>query len=573
MAKSRKATWLEKEMVYDAIRNSREPLDINLETCTFKRSGAGNILCLQNGQQVFYVDKKGQLVLPEKKKTAAEKRAIKKEKEEARKIQKEKKEAKKEKEERQKQHWMEVIEKESEKLENGVLGFDIFPVFDRKTGGSIRMSIVIQPKFSNIGAISPLQIPAQKWTDDLIHTKILWATQAYYDVFLNNENERSIRNAVIKYIEGNAGLALDSSLTDLVMYSEFFKQVKLIQRNSLLHKSKLTLSGVKLQPNGLVRFNVSGVTFISDVDGSNLVCKKESTLENIVTFANAHKNVIKTCLYLASEINKRSSLGFSVNLSFTIDVQNRALDAVMLFGDGSAAAKMSFSELELTADKVKAWAESVLAHHEDDVEHQKEEEKEKLYGIPLYGDLLALAILKLIRKNDSKLPPKTIADSLCGNKNTGKLNKIPECGCFMLTSNDEVLNMIEQLMACGLAESCKIGKQRVLKLTDKGKEFIKLPYKKMHMANIVGYDRYTDMDWAEYLKSCAEEERWAVVHDQISVLEHKNVFMLHPDKMSEMLKKAPCTWIDYADMMYDLEIGKNKEYWKRVRECMPGKIS
>lgn len=73
-----------------------------------------------------------------------------------------------------------------------------------------------------------------------------------------------------------------------------------------------------------------------------------------------------------------------MNLSFTIDVQNRALDAVMLFGDGSAAAKMSFSELELTADKVKAWAESVLAHHEDDVEHQKEEEKEKLYGIPLY---------------------------------------------------------------------------------------------------------------------------------------------------------------------------------------------
>ena len=37
---------------------------------------AGNILCLQNGQQVFYVDKKGQLVLPEKKKTAAEKTSI-----------------------------------------------------------------------------------------------------------------------------------------------------------------------------------------------------------------------------------------------------------------------------------------------------------------------------------------------------------------------------------------------------------------------------------------------------------------------------------------------------------------
>lgn len=97
MAKSRKATWLEKEMVYDAIRNSREPLDINLETCTFKRSGAGNILCLQNGQQVFYVDKKGQLVLPEKKKTAAEKREIKKREGRSKKNTKRKKRGKKRK--------------------------------------------------------------------------------------------------------------------------------------------------------------------------------------------------------------------------------------------------------------------------------------------------------------------------------------------------------------------------------------------------------------------------------------------------------------------------------------------
>lgn len=573
MAKSRKATWLEKEMVYDAVRNSREPLDINLETCTFKRSGAGNILCLQDGQQVFYVDRKGRLVLPEKKKTAAEKMAIKKEKEEERRVQKEKKEAKKEKEEQQKQHWIEMVEKESRAVENDVLGFDIFPVFDRKNNGGLRMSIVVQPKFSDIGAISPLQIPAQKWTDDLIHTKILWATQTYYDVFLNNGNERSIRNAVIKYIEGNAGLALDSSLTDLVMYSEFFKQVKLIQRNSLLHKSKLTLSDVKLQSNGLIRFNVSGVTFVSDVDGSNLVCKKESALKNIVTFANAHKNVIKTCLYLASDINKRSGLGFSANLSFTIDAQNRVLDAVMLFSDGSAAAKMSFDELELTADKVRIWTEDVLAHHEEDVEHQKEEEKEKLYGIPLYGDLLALAILKLTRKNDARLSPKTIANSLCGKKSTGKLNKIPEYGCFTLTSTNEVLDMIERLIACGLAEPCKIGKQRVLKLTEKGKEFIKLPYKKSHMISIVGYDRYTDMDWAEYLKSCSEKRRWAVVHDQISMLEHKNVFMLHRNEMSEMLKRAPGTWADYADMMYELEVGKNKDYWKNIREYMPGKAS
>ena len=43
MAKPRPATWLEKEMIYDAVKNSSEELPVDLKQCDFSRSGAGNL--------------------------------------------------------------------------------------------------------------------------------------------------------------------------------------------------------------------------------------------------------------------------------------------------------------------------------------------------------------------------------------------------------------------------------------------------------------------------------------------------------------------------------------------------
>ena len=54
MAKPRPATWLEKEMIYDAVKNSSEELPVDLKQCDFSRSGAGNLVCRFDGQQIFY---------------------------------------------------------------------------------------------------------------------------------------------------------------------------------------------------------------------------------------------------------------------------------------------------------------------------------------------------------------------------------------------------------------------------------------------------------------------------------------------------------------------------------------
>ena len=63
MAKPRPATWLEKEMIYDAVKNNGEELPVDLKQCDFSRSGAGNLVCRFDGQQIFYLTKGGNLVV------------------------------------------------------------------------------------------------------------------------------------------------------------------------------------------------------------------------------------------------------------------------------------------------------------------------------------------------------------------------------------------------------------------------------------------------------------------------------------------------------------------------------
>lgn len=53
MAKPRPATWLEKEMVYDAVKNSGEELPVDLKQCEFSRSGAGNLVCRFGASRCF----------------------------------------------------------------------------------------------------------------------------------------------------------------------------------------------------------------------------------------------------------------------------------------------------------------------------------------------------------------------------------------------------------------------------------------------------------------------------------------------------------------------------------------
>ena len=71
-----------------------------------------------------------------------------------------------------KEKWTKAVSEAAKSIQTEKITFDVIPIFEYNFG-TIRMRIIIQPKTSmNIGTITPMQIPAQKWNEDTIREKI-----------------------------------------------------------------------------------------------------------------------------------------------------------------------------------------------------------------------------------------------------------------------------------------------------------------------------------------------------------------------------------------------------------------
>ena len=60
------------------------------------------------------------------------------------------------------------------------------------------------------------------------------------------------------------------------------------------------------------------------------------------------------------------------------------------------------------------------------------------------------------------------------------------------------------------------------------------------------------------------------LQEQMQLLEHKNVILMHLEEVKTFLKQKPEEWYLYADIMYAVESGIQKKYWKQVKSLFPG---
>lgn len=468
-----------------------------------------------------------------------------------------------------KEKWTKAVSEAAKSIQTEKITFDVIPIFEYNFG-TIRMRIIIQPKTSmNIGTITPMQIPAQKWNEDTIREKIEKAVEYdAFDIELNKETEFKLRDNITQYLKEDRELAVDSILAPIMPHADFFKHVRTIQKNTY-STHPLDIQKSALLASGMLRIYVCGVMFICSPDGESLIFKRGKYFHNSVAFANSHKNEIKACLRYADEMNKKDFVELSAYLSFELDTIAKTLDAKMIFGDGIEAQKASFSEAEINIENVKEWAQRVAEYHEYNVKEKKKEEIKELYDIPLYGNLLALTVLKLIRKNGRKLTAKRIARIMTNPEAARKtmLNETPECGKFQMIDNDIIVNYIDDMVAHKLIDTAKSGHEQVLYITNDGLDFIRLEYRRLHNE----YTDFSDLDWIEYIKQCVADGIKSRAQEQISVLEHKSIFILYPDETKEFLKYSPDDWKQYASMMYELATSHEKEYWKMILEMMKNK--
>lgn len=104
--------------------------------------------------------------------------------------------------------------------------------------------------------------------------------------------------------------------------------------------------------------------------------KRESYYQKSVTFANAHKADIKACMRFADNLNNgrwnwpaesgdtadspARKIPYAVHLSFELDTVSMALDAKLIFGDGTDAQSETFWESQISPKNIEAWIISVL---------------------------------------------------------------------------------------------------------------------------------------------------------------------------------------------------------------------
>ena len=611
MAKPRPATWLEKEMIYDAVKNSSEELPVDLKQCDFSRSGAGNLVCRFDGQQIFYLTKGGNLVVTSRE-LKAQKTRQKFEREKAKRKQKHEAKIRKQQKEREKkeqqviqkkkqteqnpqnvakrERWTRNVEDAAKNARNGKISFDIFPVFDTKYD-SVRMRIVVQPKaYNDIGTIAPRQTPPQNWTEDMIREKIDRIVKCEcFDIILNKDVEIKLRNAFVQYVKNNQALAIDSGLIPLMPHMEFYRQVRMIQKSTYLTKP-VEIQKPALLSGGMISFYIYGVMFLCWPDGSGLMFKRESYYQKSVTFANAHKADIKACMRFADDLNNgrwnwpaesgdtadspARKIPYAVHLSFELDTVSRALDAKLIFGDGTDAQSETFWESQISPKSIEAWVIRVLECHNTAIERQEEEEKQRFYDLSFYGDLIALSALKIIRKNGNKLSKKALVDVMREKSGTRakalKINETPECGKLWGVEQKKVSEVIGMLEDANLIRDVKNGHEHVFAITNDGITFIRLPYKQQQDSLVLGYPQYTDMDWLEYMKASAKTGTGFRTKDQLPALEHRALFLLYPKEAAEFLEMAPDEWRIYIDTMTDISEGCELEYWKKVKQMLPG---
>ena len=320
--------------------------------------------------------------------------------------------------------------------------------------------------------------------------------------------------------------------------------------------------------------------------------KRESYYQKSVTFANAHKADIKACMRFADDLNNgrwnwpaesgdtadspARKIPYAVHLSFELDTVSRALDAKLIFGDGTDAQSETFWESQISPKSIEAWVIRALECHSTAIERQEEEEKQRFYDLSFYGDLIALSALKIIRKNGNKLSKKALVDVMREKSGTRakalKINETPECGKLWGVEQKKVSEVIGMLEDANLIRDVKNGHEHMFVITNDGITFIRLPYKQQQDSLVLGYPQYTDMDWLEYMKASAKTGTGFRTKEQLPALEHRALFLLYPKEAAEFLEMAPDEWRIYIDTMTDISEGCELEYWKEVKQMLPGDL-
>lgn len=354
------------------------------------------------------------------------------------------------------------------------------------------------------------------------------------------------KTLVEEYMNTQRALHIEPEFTDLLDYKDILKK-------SFEYKAA---ESVKVSCK-IVQFTLCDEVFVYDIESKKLEMKSIDNVKQRVQLVNKNKSKLQTCIKLAEKLH--------LNLSFQ---KNMHLHVSAVFADGSRHDK-SF-DIILASD-IKKWYDGFASVINEQMEKEQAQFTQKYSKHSFYCNALADAIIDFVEENEQYITESAMIKNFRGLKNTfnGEIHDTKASGKLEYVSEEAISNMLTSLVNANIIrKEMYKGTYGTFYTLKKGINFY--IYKNIkYKPESKPFDKFSDYDWIAYMekiKKKGKEKKLTgeELRQQISLLDHKALICLYPELVSDFLQHKPESWIDYIEMMRDMETGKEKKFWKYV---------
>lgn len=420
---------------------------------------------------------------------------------------------------------------------------------------------------------NPILFPLQDWSTDALKQKITSVYNGEHvegDVLVAPNEKTNILQAIKCYMKEMKAAKVHPSIEPYIAKNGFYQLLDRVLDKDMQDKIVFNVTKFSICKDKCIHFSFYETPFVYNFKEETIHIQRLKPWQDTALFVKKHKTALLKCIAAAKELN----------CAATIEKQELQISAPFRDGVTRNLVLSDEQDTPMTAAAVKRWHKAAAAEAEVKLLEQEQEAIQKVERLPVYGNLLAFHVLEFIERNENYITETAAVKNLRGLNQSfsGTITDTEGSGRYGLLTDAEVTDVINSLVTCGLLwrrrydgtygvfYTLKTGKDCITFLSDMAHPTWKL---KKHP-----FSEFSDLEWVRYLEKVRVDgkERKLTkkeLQEQMQLLEHKNVILMHPEEVRAFLEQKPEEWYLYADTMYAVENGIQKKYWKQVKSLFP----
>lgn len=350
---------------------------------------------------------------------------------------------------------------------------------------------------------------------------------------------------------------IDSTLDCSTEYAFFY--VFMRNGDGIDAGSPMFDKGACLEKN-MVRFQFAGMSFSYSLDKKKLIMQKEDEALAVARLCRKQKLKLCNCQARISKEHggKMRITPDGIRFEFIIDKKN--------------VNKTITKEEDISVRSLNAWIKKKKEMEEEKKAKEKEKALNKLKNLRSFGNLTAKAIIQTVQVNERYITENAVIANLRGMKKqlNAEVKDTEYSGLFECVKKEDMEEIVGKLVMDGILMQRRrkgtYGTFYTLETTLQAKQFLEVEAEKPDKS--IPFSEYKEEEWLAYMRNRPKRITQKAVSEQVCILECKGLFCLRREEMIEFLEDKPAEWLEYAKMMYSMETGIEKKYWKMVVETI-----